>query len=163
LNDSKNCRVLQVVKQLNSNFRWCLSGTPPHQNFNDVSCLADLMGIHLGVEEQLPGVKLSMPLGGARNYAGVENMSRYMEIRSLQWHERRHELAQAFLDRFVRQNVAEIDEIPYEEHVRCLSLPPAERAVSTANIATTCVFTRNYLTLLGNRRSIWSLTLISRP
>jgi hypothetical protein len=108
------------------------------------------MGIHLGVEEQLPGVKLSMPLGGARNFTGVENMSQYMEIRSLQWHERRHELAQSFLDRFVRQNVAEIDEIPYEEHDICLHLPPAERAVCDVNRRTSCASfeIRPYLCLL---------------
>ncbi|KAH8043595.1 hypothetical protein JL722_15107 [Aureococcus anophagefferens] len=35
----------------------------------------------------------------------------------------------AFVNRFVRQNVAEIDEIPFVEHVRKVDLPSAERAV----------------------------------
>ena len=34
-----------------------------------------------------------------------------------------------FLDRFVRQNVAEVDEIPFECHRVDVSLPAAERAV----------------------------------
>lgn len=34
-----------------------------------------------------------------------------------------------FLDRFVRQNIAEIDEIPTEEHIVQINLPPAERAI----------------------------------
>ena len=38
-------------------------------------------------------------------------------------------IAQAFLDRFVRQNVAEIDEIPFESHRVNIALPAAERAV----------------------------------
>lgn len=38
-------------------------------------------------------------------------------------------LGQGFLDRFVRQNIAEIDEIPFEEHECVVELPPAERAI----------------------------------
>ena len=34
-----------------------------------------------------------------------------------------------FLDRFVRQNVAELDEIPFEEQECVVELPPAERAI----------------------------------
>ena len=52
-----------------------------------------------------------------------------MENRSESWHARRRDLAQAFVNRFVRQNVAEIDEIPFVEHVRKVDLPSAERAV----------------------------------
>jgi hypothetical protein len=43
--------------------------------------------------------------------------------------DRRFGIAQAFLDRFVRQNVAEIDEIPFESHRVNIALPAAERAV----------------------------------
>lgn len=130
LNDKKNEQVLHVVKGLRSHFRWFLSGTPQHRNFDDIRFLADLLGIHLGVPELLPGMKLGRPSGGGKGNTGLENMSQYLEVRSIQWHERRHDLAQSFLDRYVRQNVAEIDEIPYEEHDICLDLPPAERAVS---------------------------------
>ena len=42
---------------------------------------------------------------------------------------RRRTIAQTFLERFVRQNVAEIDEIPFECHRVDVSLPAAERAV----------------------------------
>ena len=38
-------------------------------------------------------------------------------------------MAQAFLNKFVRQNYAEIDEIPYEEHIVPVQLPAAERAI----------------------------------
>ena len=41
------------------------------------------------------------------------------------WHQRRHHLAQHFMDRFVRQNIAEIDEIVAEEHIEKTLLTPA--------------------------------------
>ena len=47
----------------------------------------------------------------------------------MQWHERRHRLGQEFLDKFVRQNIAEIDEIKCEEHVILMDLPAAERGI----------------------------------
>jgi hypothetical protein len=108
-------RVLAVALGLKSSFRWCLSGTPPHENFIDVQSLANLLGIHLGVNEVLPGTKLSKR--GAGEESGLEKLSAFLEQRSLQWHETRHQVAQGFLDRFVRQNIAEIDEIKCEEHV----------------------------------------------
>ena len=101
---------------LKSSFRWCLSGTPPHDTFIDIQNLAKLLGIHLGVHDAaLPGTKLKKNFGNEQS--GLEKLSTFLEQRSLQWHERRHEFAQGFLDRFLRQNIAEIDEIKYEEHV----------------------------------------------
>ena len=44
-------------------------------------------------------------------------------------YETRHRMAQSFLDRFVRQNIAEIDEIPWREQMGKILLPPAERAL----------------------------------
>lgn len=38
-------------------------------------------------------------------------------------------MAQSFLDRFVRQNIAEIDEIPWAERAVRVQLPAAERAL----------------------------------
>ena len=44
-------------------------------------------------------------------------------------YEARHSLAQRFLDRYVRQNIAEIDEIPWREQAVSIQLPAAERAL----------------------------------
>lgn len=77
----------------------------------------------------MPGVKLSKRLLVEKETTGLESLSHYLESRSIQWHERRHSLAQSFLNRFVRQNIAEIDEIPFQEHEVVLDLPPAERAI----------------------------------
>jgi hypothetical protein len=155
------------VKGLSSHARWFLSGTPPHRNFNDIQFLAEIMGIHLGVEELLPGMKLSVPKGGgSKDLTGLENMSQYMEVRSIQWHERRHALAQSFLNHFVRQNTAEIDEIPYKELEICLDLPPAERAVrvdTRVDIPSGLVASNatRALTLLSSRRFTWNWKHIS--
>lgn len=59
LADKSRERVLEVVRKLNSTFRWCLSGTPRHGNFNDICSLAELLGVHLGIDEVLPGVKIN--------------------------------------------------------------------------------------------------------
>jgi hypothetical protein len=83
------------------------------------------MGVHLGVDESLPGAKHRK---NGEN-TGLESLSSYLELRTIQWHEKREEQAQQFLDQFVRQNVAEISEIPYEEHIKSIVLPPAERAI----------------------------------
>jgi hypothetical protein len=123
-------RVLTLVLGLKSTFRWCLSGTPPHANFDDAQQLASLLGIHLGKNEVLPGQKAKGR--GAKKDDGqtsLEKFSNLLEFKSMQWHERRHELAQSFFDRFVRQNIAEIDEIKCEEHTVIVKLPPAEMAI----------------------------------
>ena len=85
--------------------------------------------MHLGIDEVMPGVKISKRLLADKETTGLESLSHYLESRSVQWHERRHQLAQAFLNRFVRQNIAEIEEIPFEEHEIVVELPPAERAI----------------------------------
>lgn len=123
--DAKRAKVLTLVKSLKSSYRWMLSGTPAHSDFNDVQFLSSLLGMHLGIDDQVPGTK------AARNSSKsqVEKFSDMLEVRSVQWHARRHSIGQAFLNRFVRQNVAEIDEIAYEEHVMPVLLPPADMAI----------------------------------
>jgi len=49
--------------------------------------------------------------------SALEQLESFMERHSTSWHHRRHDKAQSFLDRFVRQNVAEIDEIAFEDKV----------------------------------------------
>jgi hypothetical protein len=108
-------RVLSLVMGIKASFRWCLSGTPPHENVIDVQNLAKLLGVHLGVyDAALPGTKLKRR---SIEESGLEKLSSFLEQRSLQWHECRHEVAQGFLDQFLRQNIAEIDEIKCEEKV----------------------------------------------
>lgn len=132
LSKQERARALSLILRLRSSYRWCLSGTPPHASFDDIQSLAGLLRIHLGVDDVLPFAKV----GGRgkrseQERTGLENLSLFLEVHSMQWHERRHVIAQKFLDRFVRQNIAEIDEIPFEEHVVHVDLSSAERAVYT--------------------------------
>ena len=112
---------------LSAQFRWGLSGTPPLQSFDDISGMAQLLGIHLGVSDGKHMARGRSRHGG--NYTRVELFKYFQEIHTPGWHARRHQLSQYFLDRYVRQNVAEIDEILAEEHVVRFPLPPAERAI----------------------------------
>lgn len=121
-------RPLTLVRRgLSTRHRWLLSGTPNHSNFADVRSLAGLLGIHLGVDEPVPGTKMSKKDNAEST--GLEAMANFAETQSFYWHERRHRKAQEFLDRFVRQNIAEIDEIPYQEHEELVQLSSAERAI----------------------------------
>ena len=113
LEKNNRSRVCAMMLGLKARSRWCLSGTPPHANFNDVQGLAALLGVHLGKSEPLPGEAASSRQEGQSSFDAFSSL---LEVKSMQWHERRHEVAQGFLDRFLRQNRAEIDEIKWEEN-----------------------------------------------
>lgn len=131
LADANRSRARMVVSEIKSSFKWFLSGTPPHGSFDDIKSLADILGVHLGIDETLPGMKVRTTQGRqtAKETTNLEDMSHFLDKRSGSWHERRHRLAQRFLDRFVRQNKAEIDEIPWESHSLRVHLPSAELAI----------------------------------
>lgn len=59
-----------------------LSGTPKHSNFNDINGLAGLLGVQLGIDEVLPGAKLSK--AQLSESTGLESLSSYLESRSMQ-------------------------------------------------------------------------------
>ena len=59
----------------------------------------------------------------------LEKLQHFQHVRTEAWHAKRHERAQTFLNRFVRQNVAEIDEIRAKEYIWHTRVTPAERAV----------------------------------
>jgi len=113
LEKNNRSRVCAMMLGLKARNRWCLSGTPPHANFNDVQGLSALLGVHLGKSEPLPGETASNLQDGQSSFDAFSSL---MEVKSMQWHERRHEVAQGFLDRFLRQNRAEIDEIQWEDN-----------------------------------------------
>ena len=104
--------------------KWVLSGTPPHGSFEDVKSIAQFLGVHLGVDET-PHASY-----GKGDVTTAEAFHSFREARSVTWQARRRALAQRFLDDFVRQNIAEIDEIRVDpETERRVVLPPAERAI----------------------------------
>merc|ERR1719447_402111 len=92
--------------------------------------MASLLGIHLGIDEsQAIGSDSKEFKALQKDMTPSEKFQARMEVRTAAWHERRHHLAQHFMERYVRQNIAEIDEIIAEEHIEKILLTPAERAV----------------------------------
>ncbi|KAJ3136566.1 hypothetical protein HK100_001549 [Physocladia obscura] len=121
-------RIHAAVINMTSVNRWILSGTPPVKDFNDIKSVAVFLGVHLGVddESEFSGQKAK---SRKKEATSVEQFHAFREVHTTEWHARRHSLAQIFLNQFVRQNIAEIDEI-FSEQVFCkVELPPAERAI----------------------------------
>ena len=110
-----------VVLGLQSESRWVLSGTPPVGAFAEIKDTAALLGTNLGSDEQPRFTKAEI--------TKAETFQFYKEKATQHWHANRHAVAQGFLDRFVRQNIAEIDEIRSEEIPVEVPLRPAERAI----------------------------------
>ncbi|CAN0216672.1 unnamed protein product, partial [Phaeothamnion confervicola] len=111
-----------IKRGLTGTHRWCLSGTPAIADFAGVKGMAEFLGAHLGVDDAPTAYK-------KEEQTGAEQFAYFRDKPTAAWHARRHALAQVFLDRFVRQNKAEIDEIPFTAHVLPVVLPPAERAL----------------------------------
>ncbi|KAJ8598901.1 hypothetical protein CTAYLR_010750 [Chrysophaeum taylorii] len=122
--DARDVPTIQAIKARSS---WVLSGTPPVESFDDVKKIAAYLGIHLGAPDPAHLSKKGRPK--AAELSKSEVFHEFLEVRSRAWRARRRKVAQAFLDRFVRQNVAEIDEIPFEQRIVSVRLTAAERAV----------------------------------
>lgn len=90
--------------------------------------IAAFMGIHLGVEDDAEG-NAQLQKAKAKEQTQAEKFHAFREVHSQAWHRRRDDLGQEFLNTFVRQNIAEIDDIPTVEHLHQIKLPASEGAV----------------------------------
>ncbi|KAL4878957.1 hypothetical protein BJY04DRAFT_229492 [Aspergillus karnatakaensis] len=125
-----NTERLAQLLALQSRTKWVLSGTPPLNDFADVNTIAPFLGVHLGIDEDGELHTQNRRLKAIhRQRSEAETFQSFQASRSEAWHRRRHELAQIFLDRFARRNVAEIDEIPSTEHIVLVRQSPAEKAI----------------------------------
>jgi len=113
---------IAIQHGLKASCRWVLSGTPPHESFDDVKGIAAFLNIHLGCND-------GTPMFTKKEQTKAQTFQFYRDFHTQAWHERRHRIAQSFLDRFVRQNIAEIDEIEQERHVNAVQLVPVEKAI----------------------------------
>ena len=103
-----NTEQLAVISNLRRQRIWLLSGTPCVTTFDDVSKMATLLGVHIG-EPLVENVNKKSLTDAERFHA----MSR---VKSSAWYTHRNIIAQSFIDIFVRQNIAEIDELPISFH-----------------------------------------------
>ena len=121
-------RAFSAIKELQAHATWVLSGTPPTADFADVQSIASFLKVHLGVHDDEDSSKSSVRSRRDKSRTQAEQFRNFVEIRSPDWHHRRQALGQRFLDRFVRQNIAEIDEIPMKILIKPIRMPAAERA-----------------------------------
>ncbi|KIP07147.1 hypothetical protein PHLGIDRAFT_431623 [Phlebiopsis gigantea 11061_1 CR5-6] len=119
-------KTLSMISNITAERHWVLSGTPPVQDFGALKTISAFLAIHLGVDDDGEGESAKKR---KREQTAVEKFHSFREVHSLEWHAHRHEIGQKFLNQFVRQNIAEIDEIPCETHVEKIALPAAERAI----------------------------------
>ncbi|KAL7410274.1 hypothetical protein BDY24DRAFT_400679 [Mrakia frigida] len=117
-------KPLFAINALNSHATWVLSGTPDIQSFNQINAIAELLHVHLGVPDDLGK-------GSSKNHisTSAELFHSFREVHSQEWRAHRDDVGQRFLDAFVRQNVAEIGEIPLTTHIARINLPAAEKAL----------------------------------
>ncbi|KAL1955354.1 hypothetical protein VTO42DRAFT_8636 [Malbranchea cinnamomea] len=109
--------------------KWILSGTPPLNGFADVKSFSPFLGVNLGVDEDDYRRDNERLKAMQRERTDAEQFQPFVTRRSAAWHQRRHDVAQGFLNRFMRKNEPDIDEIPWTEHVCEVVLSPEERAV----------------------------------
>ncbi|KAN0130961.1 hypothetical protein V8E53_011339 [Lactarius tabidus] len=121
-------KIHTLVTRLSADRHWVLSGTPPIHDFAAVKTIAAHLNLHLGIDDDNEGKSIEVKKR-RREQTAVEKFHSFRETHSLDWHAHRHELGQEFLNRFVRQNIAEIDEIPWEVKIENITLPAAERAI----------------------------------
>lgn len=121
-------KVHSMITKLTADRRWVLSGTPPTHDFGSVKTIAAHLNIHLGIDDDGEG-QSAMIKKRIREQTKVEAFHSFREVHTQEWHAHRHRLGQVFLDMFVRQNIAEIDEIPCTYEIQKVILPAAERAI----------------------------------
>ncbi|KAJ2934887.1 hypothetical protein H1R20_g2299, partial [Candolleomyces eurysporus] len=121
-------KVHSLITNLTAERRWVLSGTPPIHDFAAVKTIAAFLNIHLGVDDDGEGQSAEVKKR-RREQTASERFHSFREVHTLEWHAHRHTVGQTFLDQFVRQNIAEIDEIPWDQEEEEVNLPAAERAI----------------------------------
>eukprot|EP01117_Protostelium_nocturnum_P017438 TRINITY_DN709_c0_g2_i2.p1 TRINITY_DN709_c0_g2~~TRINITY_DN709_c0_g2_i2.p1 ORF type:complete len:1106 (+),score=377.01 TRINITY_DN709_c0_g2_i2:337-3318(+) len=122
-------QVLSMASKLTADRHWVLSGTPPIHDFAALKTISAFLDLHLGIDDALEMKNVSDSKKRFKELTSVEKFHSFREVHTPEWHSHRNDLGQKFLDQFVRQNVAEIDEIPFTIHVEKIDLPAAERAI----------------------------------
>jgi len=109
--------------------RWVLSGTPDIDGHAEVKRIGSLVGVNLGVDDDGRGVMKGHNMASSqKDKTDAEVFASFTQAQSSDWHERRHAQAEAFVKQFVRQNEAEIGEIPSDSNYRATVQHCAERA-----------------------------------
>ncbi|SCZ92470.1 BZ3500_MvSof-1268-A1-R1_Chr5-2g07888 [Microbotryum saponariae] len=119
---------LAAVHAIRARSRWILSGTPPLETFAQVKTIANLLHVHLGVDDES---EFQGGSNGARykEKTAAEQFHSFRDVHTVGWHKNRDRIAQKFLDQFARQNWADTTTISYSDSIKMIDLPAAEMAI----------------------------------
>jgi hypothetical protein len=119
------------IKAIPAYKRWVLSGTPALGSFADVDNISSFLGIRLGkyTARANTGTQTQVEEIQSEAQTKVEKFLAHKETMSPQWHLARHQRAQEFLDKFVRQNEPSLQHICCSESLRIIELDVAHHAV----------------------------------
>ncbi|SCV72512.1 BQ2448_4049 [Microbotryum intermedium] len=116
---------LSAVHAIRARSRWILSGTPPLETFAQVKSIANLLHVHLGVDDES-----EFPNGARyKEKTAAEQFHSFRDVHTVGWHKNRDRIAQKFLDQFARQNWADTTTISYSDSITMIDLPAAEMAI----------------------------------
>jgi site-specific DNA-cytosine methylase len=125
-------REYAALKALNADKRWGLSGTPAMTDFYDIAQIADLLNIPLRIGSDSAQVMAARNVRSLRKeMSDFERFDMMREVPSDCMHARIHEIAQSFLDSFVRQNVMDFDEMAYADKLVPVTLDIDHQAAYT--------------------------------
>ncbi|KAF8853068.1 hypothetical protein BDZ45DRAFT_748912 [Acephala macrosclerotiorum] len=120
--------LMSAVELLNAFCKWILSATPRQAGFDDVKAMATLLGIHLGIDD-FSRMKEDIKAKKIADLTNTEEMLALLDVSSPSFAEHRHKQAQAFINAFLRHDVAKYDHIPMVEKIVLVHPSPAEKAV----------------------------------
>ena len=125
-------REYASLKALKADKRWGLSGTPALSDAYDIAQIAGLLGIRLRIGSDTARVMAQRNIRALRkDVTDFERFDAMREVASDCMHERIHEVAQDFLDAFVRQNIMDGDEMTYDDYLIPVTLDMAHQAAYT--------------------------------
>ena len=125
-------REYASLKALKADKRWGLSGTPALTDFYDIAQIADLLGVPLRIGSDSTRTMAERNVRALRKeMTDFERFDAMREVPSDCMHARIHEIAQSFLDTFVRQNVMDFDEMTYDDYLVPVTLDVDHQAAYT--------------------------------
>jgi site-specific DNA-cytosine methylase len=125
-------REYASLKALKADKRWGLSGTPALTDFYDIAQIADLLGVPLRIGSGSTRTMAERNVRALRKeMTDFERFDAMREVPSDCMHARIHEIAQPFLDTFVRQNVMDFIAMTYDDYLVPVTLDVDHQAAYT--------------------------------
>ena len=119
--------VQMVLQNISSRSKWVISGTAALRDFADVKTVAKHLDGHLGIDNDGDIPTENKRIKSLRSdFTSAEQFQKYQPPYSDEWYQNRHKLAQRFLDRFSRRNLANY-KVPMEESLNEVKLKHSQK------------------------------------